>query len=97
MSTGYYSVKETSEILGFSEQYVRKLLKSGDIGGERIGHRWIVASESANDYHSKAYQVDASIINHGRRSSNQPSFKALSFFSGCMGLDLGLETRYSGF
>jgi DNA (cytosine-5)-methyltransferase 1 len=91
MATGYYSVKETSEILGFSEQYVRKLLKSGDIGGERIGARWVVASESANEYHCKTNLIDASVIDHGRRSSNQPSLKALSFFSGCMGLDLGLE------
>jgi DNA (cytosine-5)-methyltransferase 1 len=91
MATGFYSVKETSEILGFSEQYVRKLLKSGEIGGERIGQRWVVASESANEYRSKVDPVDMSVIDRSRRSSNQPQLKALSFFSGCMGLDLGLE------
>jgi DNA (cytosine-5)-methyltransferase 1 len=91
MATGFYSVKETSEILGFSEQYVRKLLKSGEIGGERIGQRWVVASESANEYRSKVDPVDVPVIDRSRRSSNQPQLKALSFFSGCMGLDLGLE------
>ncbi|MEO1146587.1 MAG: helix-turn-helix domain-containing protein, partial [Cyanobacteria bacterium J06638_22] len=48
MSTGYLSVKETSEILGYSEQYVRKLLRGGELSGELIGNRWIIASESAN-------------------------------------------------
>jgi DNA (cytosine-5)-methyltransferase 1 len=91
MATGFYSVKETSEILGFSEQYVRKLLKSGEIGGERIGQRWVVASESANEYRSKVDPVDVPVIDRSRRSSNQPQLKALSFFSGCIGLDLGLE------
>ncbi|NJM86192.1 MAG: helix-turn-helix domain-containing protein [Hydrococcus sp. RU_2_2] len=54
MSIGYLSVKETAEILGYSEQYVRKLLRSGDLSGETIGNRWIIASESASEYHCKS-------------------------------------------
>jgi DNA (cytosine-5)-methyltransferase 1 len=50
MSTGYFSVKETSEMLGYSEQYVRKLLRSDELSGELISNRWVVASESANIY-----------------------------------------------
>jgi excisionase family DNA binding protein len=38
MSTGYLSVKEASEILGYSEQYVRKLLRSGELSGELTGN-----------------------------------------------------------
>ncbi|MGI0489297.1 DNA cytosine methyltransferase [Pantanalinema rosaneae CENA516] len=91
MSIGYLSVKEASEILGYSEQYVRKLLRSGELSGEVITNRWVIASESANEYRCKGDQPDSTIPDHTRRSSTQPAMKALSFFSGCMGLDLGLE------
>ncbi|PZO61162.1 MAG: modification methylase SinI [Phormidesmis priestleyi] len=91
MADQYLSVKETSEILSCSEQYVRQLLRHGEIGGERISSRWIVASESVQDYRIKGEDINLSIPDHGRRSFSKPSFKALSFFSGCMGLDLGLE------
>ena len=91
MSTGYFSVKETSEMLGYSEQYVRKLLRSGELSGELISNRWVIASESANEYRYKENEADSVVPDHERRSSSKPHLKALSFFSGCMGLDLGLE------
>lgn len=91
MSTGYFSVKETSEILGYSEQYVRKLLRKGELSGELISNRWVIASESANEYHCKEHKPDSIVPDHTRRASTKPALKALSFFSGCMGLDLGLE------
>lgn len=91
MADQYLSVKETSEILNCSEQYVRQLLRYGEISGERISSRWIVASESVQDYCIKGEDASLSIPDHGRRSFSKPDLKALSFFSGCMGLDLGLE------
>jgi len=87
----YLSVKETSEILNCSEQYVRRLLREGGIIGEKVGGRWIVASESFENYWAKREEKDQQVADHSRRSSGQPQLKALSFFSGCMGLDLGLE------
>lgn len=91
MSTGYFSVKEASEMLGYSEQYVRRLLRSGELSGELISNRWVIASESANEYRYKEDKPDSVVPDHERRSSGKPILKALSFFSGCMGLDLGLE------
>ncbi|NEO87065.1 MAG: DNA cytosine methyltransferase [Spirulina sp. SIO3F2] len=91
MSAEYLSVKETAEILDYSEQYVRRLLRNGQLHGERIGSRWLVATESANEYQCKDLQQDSVIPDHIRRSAHKPTLKALSFFSGCMGLDLGLE------
>jgi DNA (cytosine-5)-methyltransferase 1 len=91
MATQYLSVKETSEILNCSEQYVRQLLRYGEISGERISSRWIVASESVQSYRVKGEDISLKIPDHGRRSFSKPKLKALSFFSGCMGLDLGLE------
>ncbi len=91
MATPYLSVKETAENLNCSEQYVRQLLRRGEISGEKIGNRWIVAPESLQNYSTKAENTSLTIPDHGRRSFSQPHLKALSFFSGCMGLDLGLE------
>jgi DNA (cytosine-5)-methyltransferase 1 len=91
MSGQYLSVKETSEMLSCSEQYVRKLLRYGEICGERISSRWIVASESVHEYRCKGEHASVIVPDHGRRSFSKPPLKALSFFSGCMGLDLGLE------
>ncbi|MBE9189826.1 DNA cytosine methyltransferase [Gloeocapsopsis crepidinum LEGE 06123] len=91
MSAQYLSVKEASEVLNCSEQYVRKLLRYGDISGERISSRWIVAAESVDEYRSKEEDTSGFVPDHARRSFSKPPLKALSFFSGCMGLDLGLE------
>jgi DNA (cytosine-5)-methyltransferase 1 len=91
MSNQYLSVKEASEILSRSEQYVRKLLRRGTISGEQIGSRWIVASESVHNYHYQSDNPEQGVPDHGRRAWSKPSLNALSFFSGCMGLDLGLE------
>lgn len=84
-------MKETSEILSCSEQYVRKLLRYGEISGERISSRWIIASESVHEYCCKGDDTTIFVPDHARRSFSKPTLKALSFFSGCMGLDLGLE------
>ncbi len=91
MSNHYLSVKEASEILSCSEQYVRKLLRYGEISGEQISSRWIVAAESVQEYRCQGERKSITIPDHRRRSFNKPTLKALSFFSGCMGLDLGLE------
>lgn len=91
VSNQYLSVKETSVLLSCSEQYVRKLLRYGEISGERISSRWIVASESVDQYRCKDDNASIIIPDHARRSFSKPTLKALSFFSGCMGLDLGLE------
>lgn len=91
MSGQYLSVKESAEMLDCSEQYVRKLLRYGDLSGEKISSRWLVASESISEYRGKQLNDSEPVPDHGRRSFEKPKLNALSFFSGCMGLDLGLE------
>lgn len=39
-----YSVKEASEKLGISDAHCRRLLKSGEIAGKKLGHDWVVLS-----------------------------------------------------
>ena len=39
-----YSVRETAERLGLSQNQVRYLLAKGDIDGQKIGRDWVVLS-----------------------------------------------------
>jgi excisionase family DNA binding protein len=39
-----YSVREASEKLGISDAHCRRLLKSGEIEGKKLGHDWVVLS-----------------------------------------------------
>jgi DNA (cytosine-5)-methyltransferase 1 len=87
----YLSVKQASEMLDCSEQYVRKLLRYGELSGDKISSRWLVTSESVGNYQYKGEDTSILVPDRGRRSFSKPNLKALSFFSGCMGLDLGLE------
>lgn len=91
MTHQHLSVKEASKILNCSEQYIRQLLQCGDISGEKVDRQWFVDSESVYNYQGK---IDHKIIvfpQDACQSSSPLSLKTLSFFTGCMGLDLGLE------
>jgi excisionase family DNA binding protein len=37
-----YSVSEAAEKLGLDTSQVRRLLRSGDIKGKKLGHDWVV-------------------------------------------------------
>ncbi|QQG37470.1 MAG: DNA cytosine methyltransferase [Micavibrio aeruginosavorus] len=80
-------VKRASEIMKISEQRVRALLRSGQIIGRQIGKVWAVSSESVAEHMEK----NGALIKDVPPLKKLPDIKALSFFSGAMGLDLGLE------
>lgn len=42
--TDIYSVSEAAERLGLDTSQVRRLLRSGDINGKKLGHDWVVLS-----------------------------------------------------
>ncbi|SER46778.1 DNA cytosine methyltransferase [Giesbergeria anulus] len=83
------SVKDAAERLNVSQQYVRSLLRSGQVEGCQMGKQWFIAPSSLASYVSSS---GAAPKDHAaRRTGPLPQLKALSFFSGAMGLDLGLE------
>jgi DNA (cytosine-5)-methyltransferase 1 len=83
------SVKEASISLGVSEQRVRTLLRSGALPGKQVGKSWIVDPADVEAF--KKNGAAAPPEDHPRKPGPLPKLKALSFFSGAMGLDLGLE------
>ncbi len=83
------STKDASESLGLSEQRVRTLLRSGAIEGRQVGKQWITTSEAVQKYLRQGAEKPPE--DRARTPSCLPSIKALSFFSGAMGLDIGLQ------
>jgi len=83
------SIKSVSERLGLSEQRVRVLVRELAIDAVRVGHSWVVSDKALEGY--LARQGGPEPENHPRPVGLLPKIKALSFFSGAMGLDLGLE------
>ncbi len=86
------STKEASKLLNVSGQYVRTLCRDGQLQATKIGRSWIIDKQSVQEYGLKTSHVVAE--DHPAYTRNLTTGKkpiALSFFSGAMGLDLGLE------
>ena len=83
------SAKDASTLLGVSEQRVRTLLRSGAIEGRQVGKQWLTTEGAVRDYQMKGAAKPPE--DKPRTAGPLPKIKALSFFSGAMGLDQGLE------
>ena len=46
----YLSTEEAAEILGYSRQHVRVLVREGRLQGDRIGKNWLVSYSSVQEY-----------------------------------------------
>lgn len=88
------SVSQISEKLGCSEQYVRKLIRDGRIEAERVGNSWGVPISkieglTIEEINKKLSNKVLDQVSKKKYSKNK--LNVLSFFSGAMGLDIGLE------
>ena len=84
------TVKDIAAQLKTSEQHIRSLIRSKTLAGKRIGRQWIIQSKDLEHFIKKSNFYPAP-TDHPRLQSVTPKLKALSLFSGAMGLDLGLE------
>lgn len=84
------SVRETARQLKVSDQYVRSILRDGRLRAEMVGKQWII-----NPLDLQAYINENNVIiepdDHERIGDEVPDIIALSFFSGAMGLDIGMQ------
>lgn len=87
------SVIETAETLGCSAQYVRKLLREGRLIGEKIGDSWVLTQEEVDNFNRKDLRLKKNDIpdKKSKKKVSLNKLNCLSFFSGAMGLDNGLE------
>lgn len=88
------SVTQVAQQFNCSEQYVRKLVREGKLQAQRIGNTWAIPQEVADDLTIEDLQKTTTGKVSDRVSGRKPSrtkLNVLSFFSGAMGLDIGLE------
>jgi DNA (cytosine-5)-methyltransferase 1 len=88
------TVIEVAEQLGCSAQYVRKLLREGRLNGQMVGDTWVIASEDVDNFDKKDLRIKPNLVadRKSKRQLLKSKLNCLSFFSGAMGLDLGLES-----
>ncbi len=87
--TEFTSVSEAARIVGVTPQTITKGVRSGEIKAEKVGRSWVIRRDEVESYLTKNNLApepeDHPII------EKQPGPVALSFFSGALGLDLGME------
>jgi DNA (cytosine-5)-methyltransferase 1 len=83
------SCRKASKLLGISEQRVRRLCADKTLNSEKVGASWIIDGDSVSNYGVRAGHIVAE--DHAAYNVKKSKHLALSFFSGAMGLDLGLE------
>lgn len=85
-------LKDAAARLDISVQRVRTLCRQGNLIARKLGGSWLVTQDSVERYGLKtAHKIaeDHPAYCTSTRASSKPV--ALSFFSGAMGLDLGIE------
>lgn len=84
------SSAEAATFTGLSEQRIRTLLRNGTLKGRQVGKQWITTIEAVQAYLLESASPPPPDRSHAK-GLKLPKLKALSFFSGAMGLDQGLE------
>ena len=79
-----------SERLDISPQYARKLLREQKIKSEKIENSFYTTEIDLEDF-LKNSDIIINPKDRVRKSNKIPKIIALSFFSGGMGLDIGME------
>jgi DNA (cytosine-5)-methyltransferase 1 len=87
------SIKDAAKQLKISEQRVRTLCRQSELLSKKFGTSWMIDGNSLEKYGLKSAHTVAE--DHPAYNVDNKKPIALSFFSGAMGLDLGIEK--SGF
>lgn len=90
MTVQFHSVAQVAEILKISTQYARRLIQKRELRADRFGNQWLIPKDELRAFLAK----NESFVepdDHPRTNKELPPIVALSFFSGAMGLDIGLE------
>ena len=86
----YLSVSELASFLHITPQYVRKLATEKAIPATMVGKTWVIDHAIIEDK-DFVFKMCGNVPDQKRKSQDKPKYKVLSFFSGAMGLDIGLS------
>lgn len=84
---GLMDVDRAAVLLRVTPQRVRSLARSGVLAGQQIGRTWLLEAGTV-ERHAEQTGVAVKPVEHAPEDA---SLKVMSFFSGAMGLDLGME------
>ncbi|MDR1604841.1 MAG: excisionase family DNA-binding protein [Gracilibacteraceae bacterium] len=84
------SVHDVAIRLKVTDQHIRSLLRKEELKAEMVGEQWIIQQDAVNQY-VKDFNIEIEPDDHPRATAEIPDVVALSFFSGAMGLDIGME------
>jgi DNA (cytosine-5)-methyltransferase 1 len=84
------TVQDVADKLKVTPQYARKLISTDKLKATRIGSQWVVNPTDLDTY-IRDFDVLIEPDDHERRDDSIPDIVALSFFSGAMGLDIGMK------
>jgi len=87
-------VKEAAQLLNLTPQQVRNLCRNGKLQGKKIGDIWLIEKDNILKYYDKSTCGVAENQTNYYTNKEIKAIKkpiALSFFSGAMGMDIGLE------
>jgi len=84
------TVSDVASALKVSDQHVRSVLRKGELQAEMLGKQWVVSKDALAKY-IDSFSISVEPDDHFRKSVDIPEIVALSFFSGAMGLDIGME------
>ena len=94
MKSTLIDIHKASKILQLSPQQVRNLCRSGKIKSNKIGVTWVIKEHEIRRYYDNnccGIAEDQAVYSPSCEIICEKKPIALSFFSGAMGLDLGLE------
>lgn len=84
------TIQDVASRLKVTPQYARKLIKENKLEATRIGSQWVVSPQNLDAYIER-FDVSIEPDDHARNEEGVPDIVALSFFSGAMGLDIGMS------
>lgn len=84
------TIQDVADKLKVTPQYARKLIKEEKLVATKLGSQWVVKIEDLKKY-IQEYDVIIEPDDHARGDGKIPEIVALSFFSGAMGLDIGMK------
>jgi DNA (cytosine-5)-methyltransferase 1 len=90
MHSTHKSIKDAAIFLSLTEQQVRNLCRDGKLAAEKFGASWAIPDEALETYMSSHPCGNARDQAAERPLSSEKPI-ALSFFSGALGMDIGLE------
>ena len=84
------TIQDVADKLKVTPQYARKLIKDEKLAATKLGSQWVVNAKDLVKY-IQEYNVIIEPDDHARKNADIPEIVALSFFSGAMGLDIGMK------